>query len=291
MQGQSLPPKPPALLSSDEERDNAMDYDEVEELGDESGTGFSDQMVVEEVEDTSINRASKTKTRSAKKMPGKVTKEHFNSPQTIRLAEYGKAIIRMETCIGRLFQENDNKSWDVLIDALRNEKEDSELIDTVYCVNDDEHLRKLMIRYMSYGSGEVRYQFKKAVQADVLAYFGIPGKMSMTEVHFLVQWLTDKRKAHHGEVDCQKKTWDENAPFKSPLIPRMLHLFFFVSTGKMDAPLVHYLKTAESVPIPLIAMAASTIIHILNGYATGTFQKIEFSAKNMAAESDPTLSC
>ncbi|KAK7471984.1 hypothetical protein VKT23_000092 [Stygiomarasmius scandens] len=203
MQGQSLPPKPPALLSSDEERDNAMDYDEVEELGDESGTGFSDQMVVEEVEDTSINRASKTKTRSAKKMPGKVTKEHFNSPQTIRLAEYGKAVIRMETCIGRLFQEDDNKSWDVLIDALRNEKEDSELIDTVYCVNDDEHLRKLMIRYMSDGSGEVRYQFKKAVQADVLAYFGIPGKMSMTEVHFLVQWLTDKRKAHHGEVDSQ----------------------------------------------------------------------------------------
>ncbi|KAK7434799.1 hypothetical protein VKT23_019986 [Stygiomarasmius scandens] len=146
MQGQSLPPKPPALLSSDEERDNAMDYDEVEELGHESGTGFSDQMVVEEVEDTSINRASKTKTRSAKKMPGKVTKEHFNSPQTIRLAEYGKAVIRMETCIGRLFQEDDNKSWDFLIDALRNEKEDSELIDTVYCVNDDEHLRKLMIR-------------------------------------------------------------------------------------------------------------------------------------------------
>ncbi|KAF9059374.1 hypothetical protein BDP27DRAFT_1431428 [Rhodocollybia butyracea] len=83
-----------------------------------------------------------------------------------------------------------------------------------------------------------------------------------------VNWLLEKRRYHHGEVDLTAKTAD-NTPFRSPLFDKLLHA---------------RLEREQCIPVLLIAMCAVLIGHVLEEWAAGYKVESDFSNEHLASQ-------
>jgi len=74
----------------------------------------------------------------------------------------------------------------------------------------------------------------------------------------LVSQLIEDRKFHHGSLDLESFEYQES-PFRSSLIPRLLHHVLVVKGSKMNFLIMDQLKEERRVPLTLIAFVTTIV--------------------------------
>ncbi|THU95864.1 hypothetical protein K435DRAFT_859128 [Dendrothele bispora CBS 962.96] len=182
--------------------------------------------------------------------------------------------------------EDGDEIWSHIQTAVE-ESSDKAMLAALKSAERNERIRKRMIKYVGYAVVDVRYRMKKASREMVLSFFGLSSNIERKETLELVGWLQDGRHFHFGDLDLEKRTCNIDAPYQDPIIPQVLRAFLFSSSSKGDRPLLAYLKETNHVPIHLVAMVVTTIMHIFSEYASaanGTSSKLDYSGDNAGAE-------
>ncbi|THU82970.1 hypothetical protein K435DRAFT_807873 [Dendrothele bispora CBS 962.96] len=119
----------------------------------------------------------------------------------------------------------------------------------------DQFARKLLMKYAAH------------TRNLILSFFGLTS-MSHERTLVFMGWLRTDRRYHHGGLDIENRTVNGDAPYQSPVLCQMLVAFMYTSLSKEDAPLLAYLKEANTVPIELLALLTTTLSHVLAEHAT-----------------------
>ncbi|THU87820.1 hypothetical protein K435DRAFT_866870 [Dendrothele bispora CBS 962.96] len=279
-----------ANSNSDEDEDNISMLDATSNDGD-GDSQEGDQMDVEDVTIQPVIKKAKKKVnkKSTSTRPSqKVALGSFSADQR-KLADYGKKIARMGTCLGGLFLEDRDETWTHVRTAVKG-KGDPVLLATFKSVERDERTLKRMKTYVSYGVGAVRYHLKKVAREMVLTYFGVLGNTELKKRLEVMGWLQAGRYYHFGDLDMEKQTYNADAPYQCPIIPQILRAFFYTELSTGDRPLLAYLKDVNRVPIHLLAMVVTTISHIFSEHLSATNQvvskgsKLDYSSNNSSDE-------
>ncbi|THU79054.1 hypothetical protein K435DRAFT_811032 [Dendrothele bispora CBS 962.96] len=295
-----------ANSNSDEDEDNISMLDAASNDGD-GDSQEGDQMDVEDVTVQPVSKKAKKKKSTSTRPSQKVALGSFSADQR-KLADYGKKIARMGTCLGGLFPEDRDETWAHVRIAVKG-KGDQVLLATFKSVERDERTLKRMKTYVGYGVGAVRYHLKKVAREMVLTYFGLLGNMELKKRRELMGWLQDGRYYHFGDLDLevisllatlclaahnstvsQKQTYNSDAPYQCPIILQILRAFLYTELSTGDRPLLAYLKEVNRVPIHLLAMVVTTMSHIFSEHLTATNQvvskgsKLDYSSNNSSDE-------
>ncbi|THV00412.1 hypothetical protein K435DRAFT_854757 [Dendrothele bispora CBS 962.96] len=261
-----------ADVATDEESDDgSSDGDESEDGQSDVGPVGGDvefeegeQMVVEVVKPSA--KAGGKKAR-ARKMPAKVMLSDFK-PGSLGLAAFAKETARMGACIRNPFP-NATEVWSDLAAAVA-ASQDRSFAAALEDFRQDQFARKLLMKYagnVGYTIGTVRYDIKQHTCNLILSFFGLTSMSHERTLQFM-GWLRTDRRYHHGGLDIENRTVNGDAPYQSPVLCQMLVAFMYTSLSKEDAPLLAYLKEANTVPIELLALLTTTLSHILAEHAT-----------------------
>ncbi|THU81166.1 hypothetical protein K435DRAFT_873618 [Dendrothele bispora CBS 962.96] len=279
-----------ANSNSDEDEDNISMLDAASNDGD-GDSQEGDQMDVEDVTIQPISKKANKKAnkKSTSTRPSqKVALGSFSADQR-KLADYGKKIARMGTCLGGLFLEDRDETWTHVRTAVKG-KGDPVLLATFKSVERDERTLKRMKTYVGYGVRAVRYHLKKVAREMVLTYFGVLGNIELQKRLELMGWLQAGRYYHFGDLDMEKQTYNLDAPYQCPIIPQILCAFLYTELSTGDRPLLAYLKEVNRVPIHLLAMVVTTMSHIFSEHLSATNlvvskgSKLDYSSNNSSDE-------
>ncbi|THU79087.1 hypothetical protein K435DRAFT_811000 [Dendrothele bispora CBS 962.96] len=229
-----------------------------------------DRMVVEEVnvKKPVVKRAKKGKTKiSQKVLLGSFSRAHR------KLADYGKDIVRMATCLGGLFPEDRDECWGHVRTAVK-QSGDEAMLAALKSVERDEPTRKRMTRYVGYAVGAVRLHLKNICKEMIIVFFGLSGD-DHEQTLALLGWLQGGKKGgrrpfHFGDLEL-----------------KILRIFLYSSLSRGDQPLLAYLKKLNQVPIHLVATVVTMISHVLSEQASANYNKgskLDFSKDNSGAE-------
>ncbi|THU92775.1 hypothetical protein K435DRAFT_800215 [Dendrothele bispora CBS 962.96] len=249
-----------ANSNSDEDEDNISMLDAASNDGD-GDSQEGDQMDVEDVTVQPVIKKAKKKKSTSTRPSQKVALGSFSADQR-KLADYGKKIARMGTCLGGLFPEDRDETWAHVRIAVKG-RGDQVMLATFKSV---ERTLKRMKTYVGYGVGAVRYHLKKVAREMVLTYFGLLGNI---------------------ELKKRKQTYNSDAPYQCPIIPQILRAFLYTELSTGDRPLLAYLKEVNRVPIHLLAMVVTTMSHIFSEHLTATNQVVILKALQDLEENSP----
>ncbi|THU82447.1 hypothetical protein K435DRAFT_872298 [Dendrothele bispora CBS 962.96] len=282
-----------ANSNSDEDKDDISMSDAASNDGD-GDSQEGDQMDVEDVTIQPVNKKANKKANkksTSTKPSQKVALGSFSADQR-KLADYGKKIARMGTCLGGLFLEDRDETWTHVRTAVKG-KGDPVLLATFKSVERDERSTKIEDNscfQVGYGVGAVRYHLKKVAREMVLTYFGVLGNIELQKRLELMGWLQAGRYYHFGDLDMEKQTYNLDAPYQCPIILQILHAFLYTELSTGDRPLLAYLKEVNRVPIHLLAMVVTTMSHIFSEHLSATNlvvsegSKLDYSSNNSSDE-------
>ncbi|THU99616.1 hypothetical protein K435DRAFT_794771 [Dendrothele bispora CBS 962.96] len=232
--------------SSEEETDNS----------DEENEGRGNEMIVEEKVKQVImkdKRTSSSKPRhSQRKNAGKITLEEFGDADEQELAQLARRVARMYTAFDDMYPRNGVVIWPRFVEYLskRGDKTVNEVFERVANNNGK---KALLVRWMKYGAVD----------------------------QYRVDFLQEKRRFHHGDINFEEETYNNLAPFRNPLLALVLRESYLVSNCEPNELLVDLLHEKRAVPLGLIAMAAAIVNHILTEVSMGVHVRLTLKAENV----------
>ncbi|THU81311.1 hypothetical protein K435DRAFT_873497 [Dendrothele bispora CBS 962.96] len=212
-------------------------------------------------------RTSSSKPRhSQRKNTGKITLEEFGDADEQELAQLARRVARMYTAFDDMYPRNGVVIWPRFVEYLskRGDKTVNEVFERV--ANNDGK-KALLVRWMKYGAVD------------------IPGnlKLSRKEIQYRVDFLQEKRRFHHGDINFEEETYNDLAPFRNPLLALVLRESYLISNCEPNELLVDLLHEKRAVPLGLIAMAAAIVNHILTEVSMGVHVRLTLKAENVVS--------
>ncbi|THU78688.1 hypothetical protein K435DRAFT_876367 [Dendrothele bispora CBS 962.96] len=142
---------------------------------------------------------------------------------------------------------------------------------------------------MSYAAGELRYHLKNISKLTITDFYKLTAYEAEEEpgegVKCPVKWLrnSSRRVYHHGGVDVAARVYDENKPFQSALLPKVLRVLVDQPvSSKLEKRVLDSMRQDKRVPRPLLALLCTCIYNVLAEIQSGS--NANFSSKNCLNE-------
>ncbi|KAJ3822949.1 hypothetical protein F5880DRAFT_1613310 [Lentinula raphanica] len=276
------------LYNSEDDRNKfKAGSDKDEDMNSEEEESSDDNMVVESGSDNNMivkdaTQPEKKKKKKKQKKGNSATKILESQFENVELARLGKSSVRMSICILDMWPKDEEPDLDLFTEELVKTKND-EVLQSLKKItsspNPDDV--KVLLRFMNYGSSQVRSDLGKIIRILVAQYFELSvsrGEEAQEQVADKVKWLLKKKK-YHQKVDIKKRTY-KGAPFSSPLIGKILRAYFVDSPSYQDVFLIKYMKRKRIVPLRLVVMITTLIEHAILEWNGGYKVKIHLTRAN-----------
>ncbi|KAH9968574.1 hypothetical protein BJV74DRAFT_723783, partial [Russula compacta] len=156
----------------------------------------------------------------------KVTQADF-SPRTNHLANCGKSFLRQRVAADGGFPSTQNRD-DIIWETVRSSaKGNQSLQDAFQAAGDDVVLKQLLIDYVGYVISGLCCDLKGKAKVAIAGHYGIPGKMSHSEIKESVRWLLEGSKFTREEVNVEKQQVTKTRPFSHPILSNIIRNQFF----------------------------------------------------------------
>ncbi|KAJ3964345.1 hypothetical protein EV361DRAFT_874078, partial [Lentinula raphanica] len=287
--------EPIELYDSEEEAKKAKTGSDIEdeEMGSNNSEsshsdmdiGFDDNMSVKDVTPPEKPKKKKKKKGSSKKS-GKVVEGDF---EDVELARLGKSSVRMAICIEDMWPREDEPSVSLLTEELGKNGNDHCLLSLQEMSSDPEQLQILHI-FMNYGTSQVRSDIGKVVRILVAQFYelSVTRKEEGRDEAERVKWLLKDNRYHQIvnlkfcrlTISSKQDRTVKGGPFSTPLIGKILRVYFVDSPSYLDVFLIKHMKRIRTIPDRLVVMIASLIEHAIREWTGGSRMKIHLTRKN-----------
>ncbi|KAJ3764550.1 hypothetical protein FB446DRAFT_796042 [Lentinula raphanica] len=188
----------------------------------------------------------------------------------------------MATCLVNLCPEDSTFMWSMFKEELAKliaERRGVGYLSSLRKIESNPETLDEFRKFMSYGICAIRLDIGKEVRIRTSQFFNIPGQMTPPEVISSVTWLLEGRRYHNYDVNLEARTVHRpQLPFRSNLMAMILRGYFVEGNPKQDQRLVAKLNADKRIPLPLIAMIAVLIGHVIKEWAAGYKTEIPFAA-------------